>query len=246
MYRMQLKVIFNFNETLELPIGYHHILQAALYQCMIEDGEDQSFYHNASASFGKRKYRLFTFGPLQGKYHISQKRITFYDRVALEIRSADIHCIQLLQQNLRKNGIRFGDRIIIDIDIEMKDTEIEVNDLLIRMSSPICVYKTDMLSGHITYWRPDQIEFFQYVNANFLRKYKATYGINAEEDISLEAVHITSKDKYVTRYKDTHISGWKGIYRLKGKRKYLDFLYQTGLGSKNSMGFGMFDIIESR
>ena len=40
-----------------------------------------------------------------------------------------------------------------------------------------------------------------------------------------------------------NISGWYGEYYLVGKRKYLDFLYQTGLGSKNSQGFGMFDVI---
>ena len=53
---------------------------------------------------------------------------------------------------------------------------------------------------------------------------------------------ILEKDKYLTKYKGFFINGWKGIYQLSGERKYLDFLYQTGLGAKNSQGFGMFDV----
>ena len=37
--------------------------------------------------------------------------------------------------------------------------------------------------------------------------------------------------------------GYKGVYKLEGERKYLDFLFQVGLGSKCSQGFGMFDIL---
>lgn len=41
-----------------------------------------------------------------------------------------------------------------------------------------------------------------------------------------------------------YLSAWKGFYALHGARKYLDFLYNIGLGSKNGAGFGMSDIIE--
>ena len=53
----------------------------------------------------------------------------------------------------------------------------------------------------------------------------------------------SSTRKIVTRYKGSYINAWYGTFQLKGKRKYLDFLYQTGVGSKNSQGFGMFEII---
>ena len=63
-----------------------------------------------------------------------------------------------------------------------------------------------------------------------------------QEDLVIETVQFSEKDKYVTNYKGFYISGWYGTYRLKGKRKYLDFLYQTGIGDRNSQGFGMFDL----
>ena len=49
--------------------------------------------------------------------------------------------------------------------------------------------------------------------------------------------------KLVTKYKGGFINAWFGDYELSGERKYLDFLFQTGLGGKNAQGFGMFEVI---
>ena len=47
----------------------------------------------------------------------------------------------------------------------------------------------------------------------------------------------------VTRYQGILIIAWYGTYRLSGECKYLDFLYQIGLGAKNAKGFGMLEIL---
>ena len=61
--------------------------------------------------------------------------------------------------------------------------------------------------------------------------------------IKIQPIQISAKDKFVTKYKQSYITGWYGIYKLIGERKYLDFLYQVGLGGKNSQGFGMFELL---
>ena len=61
--------------------------------------------------------------------------------------------------------------------------------------------------------------------------------------IHLEAHGNKFPKKLVTRYKGILITAWYGTYQLTGERKYLDFLYQTGLGAKNAQGFGMFEIL---
>ena len=75
------------------------------------------------------------------------------------------------------------------------------------------------------------------------KKYEAYYGITSE-DITIKLVSVNEKDKYVTKYKNTYITAWHGIYILQGKKEYLEFLYYTGLGEKTSQGFGMFEVIE--
>lgn len=47
--------------------------------------------------------------------------------------------------------------------------------------------------------------------------------------------------KQVTLFKGTRITAWDGRFRLKGDPALLTFLYNTGLGTKSSQGFGMFE-----
>lgn len=240
---MQLYLKLRLKVPLSLPLSYHHIVQAALYHSMKEPNQEKSFYHEKEVLYGKRNYRLFTFGLLKGNYQIQNRQIVFFPEVELEVRSVDLNCLKLLRDNLSQNGIRLGSVWIRDVEVELSDDTIEEEEICIQMNSPICVYMTDPETGYKTYWEPDDPEFAQYVNENFQRKYKAIYGVFPDSDVELETIHFEEKDKYVTKYKGYFLSGWKGIYRLSGKRKYLDFLYQMGLGSKNAQGFGMFEVI---
>lgn len=63
-----------------------------------------------------------------------------------------------------------------------------------------------------------------------------------EDRIILTPIDVNLKDKYVTKFKDTYITAWRGDYILEGSKEYINFLYYTGLGAKNSEGFGMFSI----
>ena len=48
-----------------------------------------------------------------------------------------------------------------------------------------------------------------------------------------------------TTFKTSYITGWMGYYQMRGKPEVLDMLYQTGIGAKNSEGFGMFTVLNS-
>ena len=85
--------------------------------------------------------------------------------------------------------------------------------------------------------------FYQSINGNFFRKYQAYYGVPPISDIQMNLCDNKVPRKIVTKYKGIYITGWLGNYKISGERKYLDFLYQTGLGAKNSQGFGMFSIL---
>jgi len=39
------------------------------------------------------------------------------------------------------------------------------------------------------------------------------------------------------------IKAWLGTYQIHGKPELISLAYDTGLGSKNSQGFGMFEIL---
>lgn len=242
---MQIEISHNIEDSLRLPIGYHHILQAIIYAGMNknQDGLGDYFHEHGFTRF-KRRYKLFTFGLLQGKYCIEGKNIIFSDRVSFQVRSSDHLLLQVLGDNIRDNGIHYGKQYFENVQIKRMDRTVEDEEILIRMLSPICVYRTDSKTGKTYYYEPWSDDFEDLINMNFRRKYEACFGVEPRQGIGFMPVQVGERDKYVTRYKNFYITAWWGEYMLVGERKYLDFLYQTGLGAKNSQGFGMFEIVK--
>ena len=242
---MQLRITHKVPNGLTLPINYQHILQSIIYKNLTKACGYSDFLHNRGYLFEEREYRMFTFSSIQGKYRVDMKNkeIKFEEKVSFEVRSPEVFLIRQFAENIQKNGITYFNQHFENIKLSIMDDTVEEEELYIKMRTPICVYSTDSTSGKTYYLTPQEEGFYELIIENFLRKYIAYYGVEPKEGIWIEPVYITEKDKFVTNYKGTYISGWKGEYHLLGQRKYLDFLYQTGLGSKNAQGFGMFDII---
>ncbi len=240
---MQLKITHKVPNGLTLPINYQYILQSIIYKNLINASGYSDFLHNRGYLFEEREYRMFTFSSIQGKYHIKDKEIKFEEKVSFEVRSPEVFLIRQLAENIQKNGITYLNQHFENVKLSIMDNTVEEDELYIKMRTPICVYSTNPVSGKTHYLSPQEKGFYELIIENFLRKYIAYYGVEPEGSIWIEPAYITEKDKFVTNYKGTYISGWKGEYHLLGQRKYLDFLYQTGLGSKNAQGFGMFDIV---
>ena len=240
---MQLIVVHKVPEGLVLPLNYHHILQAVIYRNLGNAYGYSNFVHEIGFQSDNRKFRMFTFSLIQGKYQIIGKKIRFQDEISFEVRSPECFFIRQLADNIQRNGLTYGKQHFDDVGVYLMDDTVEGEELYIRMKTPITVYLTDNVSKKTHFFHPLEEEFSELVANNFFRKYKAYYGVEPEEPIWIRPVTITEKDSFATDYKGFHIKGWKGEYYLVGERKYLDFLYQTGLGSKNSQGFGMFDVI---
>jgi CRISPR-associated endoribonuclease Cas6 len=240
---MQLTVTHYLQSELRLPLGYHHIVQSALYHCLGQDEAYSAFLHDRGYANAKRSYKMFTFGLLRGAYAIENREIVFRDTVTLEIRSVEAKLIRQLADSIQAKGITYRGQTCRDVDVRVTDETVEGALLLLKMDSPICVYSTDPEQKTTHYFAPSEPEFCEMVNRSFARKYRAYTGVEPESDIFIEPYEVTERNRSVTRYKGIYITAWSGTYVLSGERRYLDFLYQTGLGSKTSQGFGMFGIV---
>jgi len=238
---MQLKLTCNADK-LTLPINYQYVLQSAIYSHIATDEEKKAFVHNKGWKYEDRSYRLFQFSGLEGRYTVANKQITFDGEVTWEIRSIDARLIQVLQESIREDGLQLLKQELQVTKMKLEDDEIEDEDILIEMISPICVYATDA-NKHTYFFSPDEEGFAEAVVENFIRKYAAYSGNFADEGIEIIPISVSARDKVITKYKGFYMDGWKGRYRLIGKRKYLNFLYQVGIGAKNAQGFGMFRVI---
>lgn len=242
---MRIKINFSLPNQLVLPLAYHHIVQGFLYQCLSENPRFSEFVHEKG--YGEeRSYKLFCFSTLKGIYTIKQNQIVFRDKITLEVGSVSDEFISILCTTLiQKKEFQLYHQAMNLESFYVSNEQIEKIEIFVRMLSPVTVHRTIVEDGKkkTIYYTPWDWEFEDLIVENALRKYITYYGEEINDSISIFPVQVTERDKYVTKFKgQTIIAGWKGIYRLVASEQLLNFLYQTGIGDRNSQGFGMFEL----
>ena len=245
---MRFCLTFEPEDVLTLPLAHHHILQGFIYSVISNNETYSRFLHEQGYSASGSSFKLFTFGPLNGSYQVNSKRkeISFFGEITFEIRSADFHFSEAFLDGLYSNNLfHLGRTNIHIIDVNTDVPTITKNRIQIRMLSPIVLYHTiSTPEGNKTiYHNPLEDHYETWLNDNLQKKYSALYPDNPIPHLKFSTISVGSRDKYVTLFKrHTYINGWKGTYQLQAPSDVLAFLYYAGLGSKNSEGFGMFEI----
>ena len=241
---MQVKININLDKPLKLPINYNHILQAILYNAISAMPHYMEFLHDIGFSNGEQSFKMFNFSQLRGRYEVVDKHIIFTDKVSFDVRSPDALMIHIISRYLSYYGVTFGEHTYRNVHTKINDFTVEDNELHIKMISPTVTFVKDPQTGFAHFYSPFDEEFYEVIQENFIRKYEAFYDVTPSSRIELELCGEREPRKVVTKYQGTMLNAWYGEYIIRGERKYLDFLYQTGLGARNAQGFGMFKIIE--
>ncbi len=124
--------------------------------------------------------------------------------------------------------------------------EIEVKGVFI---SPLVVSKVDSLGKKI-YLGCVDVDVPELIKANLLKKFLAFYKYIPEDHFEFAFLmdYVASHDwrKLITikegTPEETKVKGMLAPFVIKGTRRLLKFAWEVGLGEKNSMGFGMWDI----
>ena len=241
---MQITVKF-LNDRISLPIASCETVQGLIYQALSEDPEYSESVHDNGRSFDGRRFKLFNFADLKGRYEIEDGRIIYSSEVTLTVRSADPYIIQLLFSYFNKNEyVRFGNNKAAVGEVKLEDAHIFEDRVTVRTLSPITVYRTEN-NGRTVYFSPDDEHFCDAIVSNARRKWASSFGSDEGFSLRVTTFDDTRYIKRATRFKTTFITAWHGRFLLEGPPRVLDFLYQTGLGSKNSQGFGMFTVINN-
>jgi len=234
--------IFGEKELI-LPINYNYYIQSFLYNNI--SPELSKFLHDKGFVFEKRTFKMFTFSRIQGKFRINNGEIKFFPPIYLTISSPLDRFINemgnsLLKDNhleLSKNKI-FVRSIKVHPEPEFKD------EIKVKMLSPIVVYST-LLTGNgkkkTYYYSPYEKEFATLIDKNLRKKYEALYGKKPRAR-ELKMKPLGKQKDRIVKYRDTIIKGWMGRFILNGNKKLLNLAYHSGLGSKNSQGFGIFEV----
>lgn len=222
-----------------LPIAYQQLTQGALYAAW--RGSYPQLHDEGFAGDGQT-FRLFTFGPLEGRYRVQSNEITFTGLVQLEVRSPVEDLLYALGKSLTENSaLRLGRCVLPLRDLYSEDHYWFAAPLPVRMVSPLTLHKS-LPGGKTLFLRPDDDAFAAQLIANTAHKLAACRS-TADPSVTLCPMGTRLPRKRVTQFKGIYLTGWDGDFLLDGNPETLCLLYQTGLGDRNSQGFGMFRLL---
>ncbi len=249
---MRLKITFESESPIKIPIHYNYYVQSFIYRNL--DRVLAQNLHDEGIPLGKRRYRFFTFSRL-----FSQKRKKngtswiFSPPLELYLSARDINLLESFATHLiKQHNVKLAKATLFINSIEVIKPPEYAKELIVRALSPITVYSTLLTPEgrkKTYYYNPFEKEFEELLRDNLRRKFKAIYSIppDEEDDIfKIEPLRVSARNEAIIKYKGTVIKGWTGIYKLKISEKYFDIAYNTGLGSKNSQGFGMVEVVRER
>ncbi len=250
---MRIKIELTGTKNTFLPKGFNACIQGVIYNFL--DRLDAQWLHNNGYMYEKRSFKLFTFSPLleKGRYLKREGLFVFPQQISFYISSPVDWIIQQLAENLT-----ISEKVILG------ENTMRISSLFFTVPGVITKRRTKLralspVETHSTvikpdgrkvthYYTPFEEEFSRLVNENLKKKWTAFFNRPCTHDISIKPLFRGSNNERIqyfgTGKNRTLIKGWKGTFLATGDTRFLQFALETGLGSRNSNGFGMVEVAD--
>jgi CRISPR-associated endoribonuclease Cas6 len=237
----------------ELPINYQFPLQAAIYKTLANsDAEFATWLHENGYQQDGKRFKLFTFSNLiVPQYGIGK------ERERLEIKSDYVTLlISFLPEKSTQKFIQgiFNNRKIQIADhlsgVQFVVREIQVMsplnykpDMVFRTLSPICISLRNE-RGHMDYLAPNDSRYELGLLTGLLARYNAIHGEPFRGDSYCHLQLLSEPKPTLIRIKagtpnETRVRGYRYQFKIDLPEELMQIAYESGLGEKGSMGFGM-------
>lgn len=232
-------------QPLTLPVHYNRQLQGMIYQNI--DSELAAFLHDQGYSDGSRRFKLFTYSRLRGKYSLDlkEKTITFPQGAVLYISSPIKEFCTSLMGSMLQHPLRLGALQVNADKIYVEKQPITEESITVNTLSPVVVYSTlTMADGtkYTHYFQPGEKHFSKLLAENLRKKYLSYYRRPAPAgDVTVKVLNRPQQN--ITKYKQTIIKGYSCKLQLNGPKELLELAVDAGVGAKNSQGFGCLQVL---
>lgn len=245
---MRLKIFLISDKKIELPTGFSKYIQAIVYNFL--DRVSAEWLHEKGFQFEKRSFKLFTFSSIheKPKFIRDKKLFIFPNEISFTISSPVSWVLKQIAQNIViSERVKIGDNITtVSTIVTIEDTDITQNKIRIKTINPIEVHST-LLKADGTkktyYYSPAENEFNELINKNMKKKWTALYKEACPYDLKISPVSLNLCRENIRVFKGIIIKGWTGHFWIEGEPKFLEFGLMSGLGSRNSQGFGMVEVM---
>jgi CRISPR-associated endoribonuclease Cas6 len=248
---MRLKITLLSNKNIVLEPGYGYQLHSLIYNLL--DKVSANLLHDKGFELKNRFFKLFTFSEILETYnHDKEQNLFFFPNQVNFYISSPVDWIleQIAKNGIMKEGITLGNnKTQISAMQVLPKQQITANKIKIKALTPIEVHSTlEKKDGSkkTYYYSPAENEFSQLINENLRKKWEVYHKQPCLYNIRISPVNIRHCKEKIRKFKGTVIKGYQGHYFLEGDAPLLELAFDTGLGSRNSAGFGMIEMIGKR
>jgi len=239
-----------------LPWSHQYALSSAVYATIgYASPGFSTFLHDRGFIADGKQFRLFTFSSLCGRV---LERTSFGLLMQSPIELLCSSPVPEFVRGVTEGALQVGVLRIGEIELPvgrvetLPDPEFS-SRMLFRPLSPITV-STGRVDPdgkmRATYLSPEEPAFFEHLANNLIRKYEALNGQPPDNPgvkfrLASELMPARGRLSKLIDIKGIKVRGWLVPIQAEGNPELLHLAYETGLGEKNSAGFGMMEVVES-
>ena len=254
---MRLKLILEHRPAAGVPIDYPYLISAWIYRTIGEaNSEFARWLHEQGYRYGGRKYKLFTYGPLQPmRYRIDKGEFILSEGPTELIMSFHLEeAVERLVTGLFLNQhFSLGDRVR-RADFSVRSMEVLskpafANTMRFRTLTPLCISQDEPGERYAQYRHPEDEGYGELLLQNLVRKRLsiAEQTLEAFETSKVSDYHfrlLSAPRSKLFHIKGTQVRGYLYDFEISAPVDLLKLGYFAGFGEKNSsLGMGCVDIV---
>lgn len=257
---MRFKITFNrTGKQKMLPIDYQYYLSAWIYNVISKgDREFANFLHTEGYTTGYKRFKLFTYSPLDfGKPKLWKEKALFEiqaDQIILKVsfhlaEAAEKFIIGLFNNQEIYLGDQFNGLELVVKQVERLKEPVLTNTMTYKALSPVVISIKDINSKYARYMAPGDEDYTELLRQHLWNKYDSIpNGADLPKDSNFKFESKSeAKSKLVTiksyTPEQSKIRGFVFDFTLTCPVEIHQLIMATGIGEKNSMGFGWCEVI---
>lgn len=238
---MRLKIRLT-KEKIELPVNYQAKVQGLIYSAFSKDGYGK-FLHDEGYRDEKRKFKMFVFSNLFGKFSLANQTLTYENFVEFYIGSQSEQFMEELYRFFTHQDDVFLGKNKLKIEwIQMENLPYFAGkkECIIQTISPVTAYKMNE-EGKVVYYKPSDPEFEPMCVRNLEEKGRA-WQLN-DFVPQFQVKEVLFEKKRIAHFKNTFYIAYMTKMKVEVDYPTLLLLWNTGMSAKGSAGFGMIRVV---
>lgn len=237
---MRFKLYFKLEKE-EIPIQYRKTIISYFKYCL--EKYDTKYY--SKCYNGKDPIiKQYTFSTHYKQQKIESDKIILKDNnLELNISTSDYETGIILYNSFNKQKHKkyplSNNSMTLENITMLKEKEITTDKITIKFQAPLCVRSRENNKDY--YYSCENKKFEEILKINIKEQLKIT-NIPLETVDTFTIKPINAK-KVLIKFYEKCIECSTGTFEISGNKELLKYLYQAGIGSKHSAGFGMFQIL---